>query len=367
MRAVTICVVIVAHALLAFMVTPVGWAVRDDARHVGVDAAVWMVRAFAMPTFFWLAGYLGRATVARGGLRGFLRERLGRVALPLAVALVPVSLALNWLWDLAREHQGGRAAAAAQAPALRASELPVTLGHLWFLYYLLVIAGVALVVVVAWRRLAPRRLRTLRPRALTVLAAALVTGVLAAIGKLQPDTPLSFLPEPLIAAYFGVFFAWGWWAHARGDDLAREARQTWLHAAVAAALLAILVPALRRSVAPGAGAPPVLALAASAGFTCTVLAALVGACTRWLARSRPAIRFVSDAAFWAYVVHLPVVVLLQLGCADLAWPGPLEAALVSAGALAFSLLTFAGVRTVWRAARRPAAGTPSRTPRADRS
>ncbi len=364
MRAVTICVVIVAHALLAFMVTPVGWAVRDDARQVGVDAAVWMVRAFAMPTFFWLAGYLGRATVARGGLRGFVRERLGRVALPLAVALVPVSLALNWLWDLAREHQGGRAAAAAQAPRLRASELPITLGHLWFLYYLLILSGVALVIVMLWRRLVTR---PLRPRALTVLAAVLTSAVVLVGGKLQPDTPLSFVPEPLIAVYFGVFFAWGWWAHARGDDLAREARQTWLHAAVAAALLAILVPALRRSVAPGAGAPAVLALAASAGFTCTVLAALVGACTRWLARPRPAIRFVSDAAFWAYVVHLPVVVLLQLGCADLAWPGPLEAALVSAGALAFSLLTFAGARTLWRAARRPAAGTPSRTPRADRS
>ncbi|MCC6994695.1 MAG: acyltransferase [Deltaproteobacteria bacterium] len=362
MRAGTICVVIVAHALLAFMVTPVGWAVQDDARHVGVDAAVWIVRAFAMPSFFWLAGYLGRATVSRVGWRGFVRERLGRVALPLLVALVPVSLALNRLWDLAREHQGGRAAAAAQAPRLHASELPVTLGHLWFLYYLLIISGVALAVVLLWRRLVTR---PLRPRALTGLAVALTAVAVLADGKLQPDTPLSFLPEPLIAAHFGVFFAWGWWAEARGDDLAREARQTWVHAACACALLAIVIPALRRSVVPGAGAPGVLALVASAGFTCTVLASLVGACTRWLSRPRPAIRLVSDAAFWAYVVHLPVVVLLQLACADLAWPGPLEAALVSAGALAFSLLTFVGARTGWRAARRPAAGRSSRTPRAD--
>ena len=362
MRAVTICVVIVGHALLAFMVTPIGWAVRDGSRHVGVDLALWIAHAFVMPTFFWTAGYFARATLQRAGAAGLCRERLTRLALPLAVALVPVSLTLNRLWDLAREHQGGRAAAAAQAPGLHASELPVTLGHLWFLYYLLIITGVGLLVALLWRRLVAR---PLRPRGLTVAAAALTFAAVLADGKLQPDTPLSFVPEPLIAAYFAVFFAWGWWAHARGDDLAREARRGPLHAVAAAVLLAVVLPALRRSVVPGAGAPGVLALAASAGFTCAVLAGLVGACTRWLSRPRPVIRFVSDAAFWAYVVHLPVVVVLQLGCADLAWPGPLEAALVSAGALGFSLLTFVAARTGWRAARRPAAGTASRKPRAD--
>lgn len=342
MRAVTICVVIVGHALLSFMVTPIGWAVQDGSRHVGVDLALWLVHAFVMPTFFWTAGYFGRATLGRAGAAGFVRERVTRLALPLAVALVPVSLTLNRLWDLAREHQGGRAAAAARAPGLHASELPITLGHLWFLYYLLIITGCALLVVTLWRRIVTR---PLRPRALTVVAAALTCAAVLVDGKLQPDTPLSFVPEPLIAAYFGVFFAWGWWAHARGDGLAREARLVPVHAGVAALLLIIIIPALRRSVVPGAGAPGVLALAASAAFTCTVLAGLVGACTRWLARPRPAIRFVSDAALWAYVVHLPVVITLQLVCADLSWPGPLEAALISAGALAVNLLTFAAVRT----------------------
>src|SRR4051812_26851449 len=116
-RAIAMLLVVATHGALAFMVTPIGWAIQDRSRHLGVDLYVWIVRAFAMPTFFWLSGYFSRA-VMQGGLRGFVRHRATRILLPLAIALVPISLVLGALWDWGREV-GARASVAANIPKLK--------------------------------------------------------------------------------------------------------------------------------------------------------------------------------------------------------------------------------------------------------
>src|SRR5690606_3691416 len=98
-RAAAMIAVVAGHAAISFMETPIGWAIQDRSRHLGVDLGIWIVRAFAMPGFFWLSGYFARAVYAHGGAAGFVRHRLARVLAPLAVALIPCSLALDALWD----------------------------------------------------------------------------------------------------------------------------------------------------------------------------------------------------------------------------------------------------------------------------
>src|SRR4051812_655328 len=146
-RGLAMMIVVATHTAIAFMVTPIGWAIQDRSRHLGVDASVWVVRAFIMPLFFWLSGYFARAVLEHGGARGFVRHRLTRIVLPLAIGLVPCSLAANALWDWGREL-AGRGDVAANVPKLSGSSLPITLGHLWYLYYLLAISVAALAVVV---------------------------------------------------------------------------------------------------------------------------------------------------------------------------------------------------------------------------
>ena len=66
-RALAMMFVLSGHAMVSFTVTPVGWAIQDRAQFLGVDLYAWVVRAFAMPTFFWLAGYFGRALLDGAG------------------------------------------------------------------------------------------------------------------------------------------------------------------------------------------------------------------------------------------------------------------------------------------------------------
>lgn len=299
--------VIATHAAISFMVTPVGWAVQDRSQHLGVDLYVWIVRAFAMPSFMWLAGYFSRALLARGGARAFARNRAARIALPLVVLVVPMSLVLDLLWS------EGRPAVAAHIPKLQASELPIVLGHLWFLYYLLWLSLAALVVA--------RVLRLPARVPVVVVPLALTTTVLGVLGQLHTDTPMGFVPDLAILAYMGAFFAWGWLVQARPGELARYARHAWHAVAIAPALLAPVVVALYHATAPP------YAIAASAAFSVAMLIGFIGLCAR-VTRPHRMLRLASDASYGCYVVHVPIVVALQIALARTPLFGPIKYAAI---------------------------------------
>jgi peptidoglycan/LPS O-acetylase OafA/YrhL len=344
-RALAVGLVIGVHALLPFMQTPVGWAIRDEPRHELVDLTVWVARSFVIPAFFWLSGFLSRAAIESRGLAGFVRQRMARVGVPFLLLVWPNSLALGALWDRGRALQP-RPAVAAQLPQLRGTGLAVSLGHLWFLYYLLLVSAgaVALVLVAraARRALAgsgrgpswaaagepSRWLSRLGPLAVAVPLSAL----LSSAGKLQLDTPLSFAIDPVIALAFGLFFAWGWRAQGRPAELSALGRRPWVWLALALPLLALIIPSLRDSAAAPAasaaagtaGGPPVRALAASAAFSVLTTAAFIGLCLRHVTRRRRALEVLARASYFCYLVHLPLLVALQIALAGEAGPATLK-------------------------------------------
>jgi len=311
-RAFAMLLVVAVHAAIPFMATPIGWAVEDDSYLEAVDLFVWATHAFLMPVFFWLAGYFARIVVARDGVARFVRARLVRVALPLALAIVPCSLALHAEWDWGQHRREVVA-------NLRSSGLAVDLGHLWYLYYLLMVSAIAVAV---------RRLRV--PMAAAVAAPVVV---MCAARTLQIDTPLGFAVDPVVLAFHGAFFAWGW--------MTREpralARLAWPAAIASIVLIAALVPALLA--AASGGEPSLVASAGAGALAVTGVAAFVGACMR--CAKRPWIRFVADASYWTYIVHLPLVVLLQIALAGVALPGLVKLVAIAGGALAACLASYA--------------------------
>lgn len=315
-RALAMLFVLSGHAMVSFTVTPVGWAIQDRSRFLGVDLYAWIVRAFAMPTFFWLAGYFGRALLDGGGVRAFARNRVTRIGVPLAVMLVPVSFALDFLWDWGRAV-GTRAAVAANMPRLKASEVEILLGHLWFLYYLLWLSGIALAL-----HLVLRRVRVRVPP--LALPSVVTTAVLLYLGALHTDTPLGFIPDLPILVYMGAFFGWGWLVQGRPDELARYARYTWHALAAAPMFLGVVLVALYQSLS-SVEPPHAYAIVASALFSIACMVALLGACVRYLdERPRPLLRLASDASYWCYILHVPVAVFFQILLADVPLFGPLK-------------------------------------------
>jgi hypothetical protein len=374
---------VVLHAGVSFATMPVPfWAVRDNSPHALVDVALFAVHDFRMQLFFVLAGFFGCLLYRRYGIAGTARHRVLRVGVPfvLAVALIVPTIMGAFLWaelDTVRAHG---LAPGAPAPRVFAAEqlaahpdagnaeivwaqftsgrfLPkLQLAHLWFLYFLLIYTAVFLALAPLARRLegamplarfdsAFRWLAAHRARLLVMPALTFV--LLLPMDSPVVDTPLKWVPELHILAYYALFFAFGW-ALYRHRDLAPAFGTGWR----ANLLVAHLVVLPLSLVALGGwveanktGAPEVpvwraFGFAAQAAYTWLLIAGLWGAFAHYFARPRAWVRYLADSAYWCYLASITPVVVLQFAVKDWPLPGLLKWALVSAAAMGLLLLSY---------------------------
>jgi peptidoglycan/LPS O-acetylase OafA/YrhL len=61
---------------------------------------------------------------------------------------------------------------------------------------------------------------------------------------------------------------------------------------------------------------------------------------RFLNDHSPARRYIADASYWIYLVHLPLIVSLQVAVSQLAWAWPLKFALILGVAFPVMLVTY---------------------------
>lgn len=130
--------------------------------------------------------------------------------------------------------------------------------------------------------------------------------------------PTTVLPEwSSLIPYLGAFVT-GWLLFADRGGLQRLAGQWPAHLAAALVLTVAAAPGLPldRSV------PMAAALTALAGWTWVYV--LLGLCTWYLKRERPALRYLADSSYWMYLMHLPLLLLCELFVAGLDWPVPLK-------------------------------------------
>lgn len=224
--------------------------------------------------------------------------------------------------------------------------------HLWFLWFLCwLVPGYALVV------LALRPFKSIRlPRAITILAAPplcllwLVPLTMLAqwpmtSGGTQPgfgpDTSVGLLPVPRVLAYYAVFFGAGAMLFAARGSTARLGRGWWLTLPLALLVLAPAMslglktpwpPALSNAMAGHATSVHVLAVAGQALYAWLMIVGLIGLFEFALSRERVGVtggvRYLSDASYWLYVAHLPLVVALQIMLRNLDLPAAVKLPLI---------------------------------------
>ncbi|MFC7619153.1 acyltransferase family protein [Microlunatus sp. GCM10028923] len=350
LRAGALLLGIVLHGLVPFLPDG-GWLVVDRYRSEAALAAVYLIHLFRMVLFMVLAGYFGRMVLQRRGAGAYLRDRALRIGLP-AVAFWPVAVGSLVLIAIAAGNLDGAEATqpVAELPGPLAVMMP---GHLWFLVTLLqlvlvTVAGRAVLLRVFGADrcgLAAGRIGSLlaSPAGLGIAALPYFAGLMlqGGVADLGIQEPTTIVPVPgASAAYLGAFLT-GWFLQARTDALPRLGGR-WPVLLVMAAVLSVI----------GWFAPDVLpspvssAVVALAGWAWTF--GLLGLAVRTLRRERPVVRYLADASYWMYLLHLPLLLLIELGLRDLAWPIPVKLLIAWAGCTAILLLTYdLLVRSSW--------------------
>lgn len=346
---------VVLHAGLAYAYPAQEiWLATDTKSSVAIDALVWWIHLFRLQLFFALSGYFSALMIQRKGVKAFLKNRGIRIALPMLLFFPflfgAMSLVFIAALSMDYEKRGvmGLIAMAIEAgkdaPADSSEESTVSWMHLWFLYYLLMFSLVALLCH-RWCRV---RFEWLFKRPwLMALAPLALAPSISLVGVPLPAAE-SFVPLAWPFGYYGLFYWAGWQLFGRESMLDKLGPYLW-YFVIGSWLLYIpyylWLPELTIQVAIEKKAMlPLTALIAESLLTAylsvslTIAALLLG--KRYLSGRSSTMRFVADASYWVYLVHLPLVLLLQTLLVPLSWNVWIKFLLVTHVTMAICLVTY---------------------------
>ena len=135
---------VVLHASLSFFPQQT-WIVADDSRSIGAAMLFFGIHLFRMTAFFLIAGLFAHMMLARRGWFGFLKDRVIRIAGPLAVFWLPVMAGIitALVWNAQANGLVTPGAPPPPPPTYDWTNFPLT--HLWFLYVLMLFYVAALI------------------------------------------------------------------------------------------------------------------------------------------------------------------------------------------------------------------------------
>lgn len=356
LRGLALLLGIVLHASLAYLPVPI-WPVAEQGSPVAA-VIFFVIHVFRMTAFFMIAGLFAHMMLGRKGWFGFLKDRTIRIAGPLASFWTPVfaGFIAVLLWKVAIDNGGSLPTDGPPPPPLTAQTFPIL--HLWFLYLLMIFYVVVLAIRAPFAALdrsggIGRMLDRVTGLIATpvgpfLLAAPLAVALfytpnwIAFFGIPTPDTGIF----PNAAALTGFFtaFLFGFALDRRRDLLARIERQWPIFLGLAAGAT---TTALMLSGGPDASLTPIVEIQpkailagvyALAAFSSAFAAMALS--LRLFSGYSAVRRYLADASYWIYIVHMPLVFAGQVLLFGLDWPWYAKFAAVIAGVSVISLLTY---------------------------
>ncbi len=351
-RALALLLGVALHATMSFL-TPRIWIVDDSHHAQGLGVVFFVIHMFRMVTFFALAGFFARMGVQKRGAGGFIGNRLIHVGVPLVGFWPLILTAIIATAIIANPAVPG--APASPPPALSVATFPLT--HLWFLYVLLgLYAGAMIIKLVGdvlhiggvFGRAVDAVMGLLVRTDLAIAVLALPVGLvffgndkwLMWFGVMTPDTGL--VPNTMAIAAYVTAFAFGWYLHRSPQWLDHFAKRWLLNAGSAVAFTAVCLylAGSNPAISPVAGRDHVLYIFAYTLGAWSWVLTLIGAAHRFLHRENPALRYLADASYWIYIVHLPILMGFQVIVRTLDWPAEAKFALVLLSTVALVLLSY---------------------------
>lgn len=323
---------IVLHSAVSYGVVAMGaaWPYKDPQTNAAFDLVVFFIHLFRMPVFFVAAGFFAAMLMQRGGPTTFIANRLKRVLLPLVLfwPLVFTASAAGFIYATRRAGGALDLGPLESGPFLHRP----LLAHLWFLWDLTIFYAAAALIVPLTSRVSGRwsgRVDSAFGAYATTIGGALVMSSITAVTLLPMrtaglDTSSALLPPVRILVAYGIFFTFGWLLYRRRDILARFGDR-WKRPLLAGSVASVVY--LTVVVGRPLGDPRLghVAGCVLAGLSMWMLIfGILGAFVRLLDRPSPIVRYLSDASYWMYIVHLPIVIAVPGVLAPSPWPAAVK-------------------------------------------
>ena len=325
LRATMLSFVVLFHAVMSYTTRPSAvWTFQDRMTTRAADFIVQFVHVFTLPTFFILAGFFSAMLYLRRGPEEFTHNRALRIALPFAVGWMILHPFVGAGFIFARAAKGASLAEGwetVQAALFDGSLFfPDSTIHLWFMYNLIFYYALALALVpvflgipAAWRDGAVKALASIvrHPLLRLVVLVPITMGMLWIVGGTL-RVSLSFIPNLVLLFAYGLYFTFGWLLYLVRGEIQGFGRLAWTQTLIGVAIFVFGGLVLRLIV--GGRPSPALTFVAQTSVGATLVwmffFGLTGLFLRYCNRPSSVVRYLVDAAFWIYLVHLPLTIWL---------------------------------------------------------
>lgn len=314
LRTAMMCVVMFGHPLLPYTTVPRRF--QEPQAHVAFDVLGVFLYGFAMPAFFVTAGFAGAALYSKRGTAAFWRNRATRIFLPLLfgyVLLTPLTRAAYEFAQVIVDTQSLKAGleAVGDWSWLRWGKAY----HLWFLASLLVFSALMQALIAGFNQASPpmrKRLALLGRKALLgPWRSAVISGWVAVCMSQAYITGTGQGTSLGMQLAVFSFFVVGWVYFAFRDQLSVLNDRWWQGLFLGLAVLPLCAwSTLHRLHSGGEWDPLVGALAglSNAILAVTITFGLIGLFQTHMTRQGPLGRYLSEASYWIYLIHYPIVI-----------------------------------------------------------
>lgn len=348
LRAIMMLLGLVIHSSTSFTTISLNeaWPYKDASTSVLFDILVFFIHVFRMPLFFLMAGFFTAYLYYSRGAWQMVQHRAARVAVPFGLFLVvlfPLVMS-GFRFSQAGGIHGGWEAASAYLATPSGWYAGFRTIHLWFLYYLLIFYALIGLSMPILGRMAGSWLDSLWPRLGRLIhhPLGIVVGSATTFLTLLPmraaglDTETSFLVQPKVLLAYGVFMVFGWVLYLNREQVDRFAFRAWPFMIVgfllACGYLAYVIAAHGTFLLAGK------AIAAAAMWT--LIYGFIGLFVRYYDHPRPLGRYLADASYWLYLVHLPITIWVPGLMNGWNVPAVLKSAITLGVTILFSVATY---------------------------
>ena len=311
-----ISVVMFGHALLPYVTVPRDF--KDAATHFAFDVVAVFLYSFAMQAFFLTAGFSAAALLDRRGARGLLVNRWNRIMVPFLFAWALLAPLTRAAYQFGRETTAETSITAGFERLLQWRWLDWSkVYHLWFLPALLVFTVATFVAYLAWQRLPAPVANRFSSAMRSLLEGPWwipVFTFLIAMGTVPAYVTGEGAPDPAwVGVALFVFFLFGWILYWHRDLLPTFGNRAWTMITIGViATLPTAWATVQMRFADGAQS---LATGIAAGLGNTVLGVtislgLLGLYQARLNQPSEPWRYVNDASYWIYLIHMPIVIFV---------------------------------------------------------
>lgn len=327
LRAIMMLLGLVLHAGITYATADYAsfWPLKDAGNHIGFDVIIAIIHFFRMPVFFVVSGYFGALLFYKKGPRKMIANRVKRILLPLVASVLIVYPMAVFAFAYTKASFAGIAIPFSNAWSEITTEkfLPYELLHLWFLYFLIFYAFGGWLIATIFNK----------NNAFTSYANKVFTYILQSfwlriacltflfflcqfwIGEPSLTTNNKWSIDPPIFITYFLFYMTGWVIF-KSNSLDKLKDYPIWQLSVATILFFAFILISWPDSASALYAREFL----SALFGTLFIFGLIALFMNYFNSYSRRLSYMMDAAYWVYIVHLPIVAFMPGILAGLALP-----------------------------------------------